>query len=65
MTPRNAAGITVEELALQDAHAEGARAGAQGLSHTLNPFQDETPEHEAWLRGWQGAASVRAARMVA
>jgi hypothetical protein len=65
MTPRNAAGISPEELSLQDAFMEGQRAGAMQLSPSLNPFQDHTPEHEAWERGRQGAATVAAARMVA
>lgn len=65
MTPRNAAGISIEELSVQDAFIEGQRAGAKHLSPSLNPFQDSTPEHEAWERGRQGAATVAAARMVA
>lgn len=65
MSARNAAGISIEELALQDAHAEGARVGCQGLSSSLNPFQDHTPEHEAWNRGWDAANAQRFARMVA
>lgn len=62
---RTAYGMSPEELSLQDAYAEGARAGAQGLSYSLNPFQSDTGEHDAWGRGWTAAAAVRAARMVA
>ena len=62
---RRASGVSIEQLALVDAHCEGARVGAQGLSHSLNPFQSGTPEHEAWDRGWHAASAMRAARMVA
>jgi hypothetical protein len=48
---RTAAGISIEELALQDAHAEGARAGSKHLSPSLNPFQSGCEEFEAWERG--------------
>jgi hypothetical protein len=65
MTPRNAAGMSPEELSIQDAYSEGARVGALGLAFSLNPFQDNTPEHESWARGWTAASSQRAARMVA
>lgn len=65
MTPRNAAWISPEELSIQDAFAEGSRAGNMSLSASLNPYQDQTPEHEAWERGRFGALTVRAARMVA
>lgn len=65
MTPRNAAGISPEELSIQDAFVEGSRAGSMGLSASLNPYQDRTPEHDAWERGRFGALTVRAAGMVA
>jgi ribosome modulation factor len=65
MQIRNASGISPEELSIQDAYSEGARVGALGLPHSLNPFQDNTPEHESWTRGWTAASSQRAARMVA
>jgi ribosome modulation factor len=38
--------------ALQDAYLEGAKAGRQGLSASLNPWQDYTEHHAAWQRGW-------------
>lgn len=65
MNKRNAAGISPEELSLQDAFMEGMRAGGMQLSPSLNPYQDSTPEHAAWERGRQGAASIAAARLVA
>lgn len=65
MTPRNAAGISPEELSIQDAFMEGLRAGAMQLSPSLNPYQEGCAEHQSWERGRQGAASLAAARMVA
>jgi hypothetical protein len=62
---RQASGTSVELLSIQDAFAEGGRAGARSLSASLNPFQHPSPEHDAWERGRFGALTVRAARMVA
>lgn len=62
---RTAAGISKEELSLMDAFQEGARAGNLCLSPSLNPYQDNTPEHAEWERGRAGAVAVKAARMVA
>ena len=67
MTPRNAAGISIEELSLQDAFLEGQRAGSHGTAAALNPYQHGTPEHDSWERGRMAALSaiVNGARMVA
>lgn len=62
---RTAYGTSPEELSMQDAFMEGMRAGGNSLSPSLNPYQDNTPEHREWERGRQGAAAVAAARMVA
>lgn len=48
MTPRNAAGISPEELSMQDAAIEGARAGHRGTAAALNPYDHGQPEHKAW-----------------
>lgn len=61
---RRAAEVSLETLALHEAQAEGARAGSQGLSVNLNPYESG-PLYDAWLRGWYAASSVRAARLVA
>jgi hypothetical protein len=53
------------EASLVDAFLDGQNVGKLGLSPSLNPFQDGTPEYDAWERGRSGAACVRAARMVA
>lgn len=64
MDIRNAAGVSIEDLALQDAHAEGARAGSRGFSFSLNPWADHrSPEHEAWNRGWRAATDARVSRL--
>ena len=55
----------MEQTSLVDAFLDGQNVGKLGLSGSLNPYQDGTPEHDAWHRGWSGAAAVRAARMVA
>lgn len=59
---RRAAGHSPEELSIQDAHAEGARAGAQGTAAALNPNQHGTPEYDAWERGRSGAERMRLVR---
>lgn len=46
---------TAAELSLQDALLEGQRAGARGLPASLNPNQDNTPEHAEWERGRMAA----------
>jgi hypothetical protein len=61
VTPRNAAGISPEELSIQDAFAAGQRA----TDNDVNPYQDGTPEYHAWERGRTGALAVRAAGLVA
>lgn len=48
---RASAGISPEILSLQEAFLEGQRAGARGNGASLNPFQDDTPEHGEWNRG--------------
>ena len=55
----------MEQTSLVDAFLDGQNVGKLGLSCSLNPFQDGTPEHDAWHRGWTAAATQRAARMVA
>lgn len=45
---RTAYGISPEELSLQDAAIEGAKAGQMGFGASLNPYQDNTPEHREW-----------------
>lgn len=50
---------------LVDAFLEGQDAGKLLLSPSLNPYQDDTPEYDAWERGRMGALQMRAARMVA
>lgn len=59
---RNAAGISPEVLSLQDAFAEGARAGNMGTASSLNPYQHNTPEHAEWERGRMGAIGYKLAR---
>lgn len=56
---RRASGNSPEQLAIQDAFNEGQRAGAKGNASGLNPFQDGTPEHDAWERGRSGAERMR------
>lgn len=65
MTPRNAAGISPEELSLQEAYFEGARAGAVGRSPSLNPYQDFTPEYREWERGRMAALGQSLTRRAA
>lgn len=50
MNARNAAGMTPEELSLQDAFIEGQRAGHLGLAGGLNPYQTGCLEHDEWER---------------
>ena len=60
---RNAAGMSKEELVLQDAYLEGQRAGAQGLAAGLNPWRDPaSPEYQAWERGRAAAEAYRYSR---
>ena len=56
---------TAEAASCLDAWYEGQQVGKLGLSPSLNPFQDGTPQAEAWERGRAGAAAVIAARSVA
>ena len=55
----------MNNASLVDAFLDGQNVAKLGLSISLNPFQYGTPEHDAWERGWHGAAAMRAARMVA
>lgn len=55
----------MEKASLVDAFIDGQHAGKLLLPPALNPFQDHTPEHDAWERGRQGAVNVQMARMVA
>lgn len=68
---RRASGFSPEQLSLQNAFIEGARAGSMGLSPSLNPYQNRPAEHAEWERGRFGALGnelakrVKAARRVA
>lgn len=63
---RRAAGFSPEELALQDAHAEGQRAGALGTAAGLNPYSDPiSPHYQAWERGRSAAEGYRRNRRAA
>lgn len=42
--------MTPDDLSLIDAAAEGCKAGKMGLGPSLNPYQDNTPEHDIWER---------------
>lgn len=55
---RRASGYSPEQLSLDEAFVEGARAGNMELAPSLNPYQDFCPEHEAWLRGWHSTAAT-------
>ena len=57
--------IDAENASLVDAFIEGQNVGKLLLSPALNPFQDGSPEHDAWEKGRQGAISVFMARSVA
>ena len=57
--------IDAENASLVDAFIEGQNVGKLLLSPALNPFQENTKEHEAWARGHQGAVSVRLAGEIA
>lgn len=59
---RNASLISAEVLSLQDAFAEGARAGNMGTAPSLNPYQHDTPEHAEWERGRMGAIGFKLSR---
>ena len=60
MTPRNAAGMTPEELSVQDAYLEGQRAGHLGVAAGANPYTNPLlPEYKAWERGRSAAESMR------
>lgn len=61
---RTAYGISPEELSLQDAAIEGARAGQMGFGASLNPYQDNTPEHASWEDARMQALAQRCARAV-
>lgn len=62
-TKRNAAGISPEELSLQDAFMAGQREGLRGVSEGLNPYQDGTPEHAEWSRGRNAAEGMKLANL--
>ena len=40
-----------EDAARMDAFSEGQRAGMRGNGPNLNPFDHESPLHQAWERG--------------
>lgn len=42
--------VSAAELSLMDAAIDGSKAGQRGLSASLNPYQDDTPEHAEWER---------------
>lgn len=48
MTPRNAAGMSPEELSMQDAAIEGSRAGQKGRGREMCPYDHQRPEYKAW-----------------
>lgn len=54
--------MTPDELSIQDAFQEGQRAGMLALSPSLNPYQDDTPEHAEWERARLAALAYRLAR---
>ena len=56
---------TPDELSLLDALLEGMEAGRQGLSASLNPWQDGTDHHKEWLRGFKGGLMYRYRHMEA
>lgn len=45
---RTAYGISPEELSMQDAAIEGARAGHKGHGRDMCPYDHESPEYKAW-----------------
>ena len=47
---RQAARFSPEEMSLQDARIDGAKAGARGTAAALNPYQHTEPEHAEWER---------------
>lgn len=55
---RAAFGLSPEQLSIQDAYAEGARAGTNGVRAGANPWKDiHCPQYAAWERG-RAAAEV-------
>lgn len=63
---RRASGFSPEELSIQDAYAEGQRAGSLGTAAGLNPFNDPgCPQYRAWERGRNAAEGYRRNRMAA
>lgn len=57
---RAASGMSPEQLSIQDAYAEGSRAGAQGVAAGSNPWADpHCEQYKAWFRGWQAAIRYR------
>lgn len=61
---RTAYGISPEELSLQDAAIDGARAGQRGTAASLNPYDHTTPEHNAWEDARRQAIAQQLARAV-
>lgn len=55
---RRASGYSPEQLSLEEAFVEGARAGNAELAPSLNPYQDFCQEHGEWLRGWHTTAAT-------
>lgn len=60
---RHAAGMSPEELSLQDARLEGQRAGRDGRAAGLNPYQVGIPEHAEWERGRSAVEGMRLANV--
>lgn len=66
MEPRNAAGISPEELSLQDAFMEGQRSGQIGTAAGCNPFVDPMlPQYQEWERGRSSAIAYKLSRKTA
>jgi hypothetical protein len=61
---RAASGLSPELLSLQEAFAEGQRAGAAGKEASENPYQDHTPEHGEWRRGRAGVGGMKLADLL-
>lgn len=53
---------TPDELSLMQAAVEGQRAGVMGHGASMNPYQDDTPEHREWERVRLNTIGQRLAR---
>lgn len=56
---RNASGVSMETLSLQQAFIEGQRAGLKGWGPNMNEYQAGTPEHDEWERARSAAIGAR------